>query len=365
MACIAAYIGRDFRKGKNLLIITMIQALYDPRISMPLDKEFFEKSLEDIEFFGIWPQMYWLLKQRGHLEQTPSFFQERLKRKYEETLYLNLFIRNQTKIVLETLEEAGIQTIPLKGTIFAEKYFGHLGARDTSDIDLLVHPSELERAIHCVKSLGYTTEQERIPSHFHWSFSKEIPDSAIPLTIELHWDLLKEKTSDLNLDEFWCQATPLGSYRYIKELSDYHTFYMICLHGWRHNLSSLKYFLDIIQLIHVLQDNLDYTWLSKDAAAHKTRRRIVRMLAIVYRLFPHLADTKELHIGWKALLWWDYSSLRDNKRSFKNYANWVYYHFFDFDTVRHTFAALFDSSNYAANMVFTGGNKKNQEAVDS
>lgn len=331
---------------------------------MPQDIEFFEKSLEDIEFFGIWPQMYWLLKQRGQLDHMPSFFQERLKCKYEETLYLNLFIRNQTKIVLEALEEAGIQTVPLKGTLFAEKYFGHLGARATSDIDLLVHPFELERAIHCVKSLGYTTEQERIPSHFHWSFSKEIPDSAIPLTIELHWDLLKEKTSELNIDEFWEQAIPMEPYRYIKELSDYHTFYMICLHGWRHNLSSLKYFLDIRQMIHV-QDNLDYTRLSKDAAAHKTRRRIVRMLAIVYHHFPYLADTKELHIGWKVRLWWEYSSLRDNKRSFRRYMNWIYYHFFDFDTVKHTMAALFDFSYSVTNMMFSSEINKMQETVDS
>lgn len=346
------------------MIITMIQALYDSRISMPQEMEFYEKALEDIEFFDISPQIYWLLNQRGQLVQMPSFFQERLKQKYNCALYQNMFIRSQTKIALEKLEEAGIQTIPLKGTFFAEKYFGHLGARCTSDIDLLVHPFELERAVNCVKSLGYI-EQERIPSHFHWSFSKPIPDSSIPLTIELHWDLMKEKTSDLNLDEFWEQATAMGSYRYIKELSDYHTFYMICLHGWRHNLCSLKYFLDIIQMIYFLQDNIDYIRLQKDAAAHKTLRRIVRTLAIVYSYFPHLAESKELPGEWKVRLWWEYSSFRVNKRSFKSYVNWIYYHIFDFDTVRHTLTALFDCSYSVTNRTYSGKIKKMQEAVDS
>jgi hypothetical protein len=317
------------------LIISLIQALYDPRIPIPQSLGFYEKALEDIEFFSISPQIYWLLKQRGQLEQTPSFFQERLKQQYNDTLYQNIFIRSLTKIVLEKLEDAGIQTIPLKGTIFAEKYFGHIGARCTSDIDLLVHPFELQRAIDCVKSLGYTTEQEQIPFHFHLEFSKKIPNSNIPLTIELHWDLLTEKTSDLNIHEFWEQSTPWGSYRYIKELSDYHAYYMICLHGWRHNMSSLKYFLDIIQMIHTLQDDINYTRLQKDITAHKTLRRIVRILAIVYHYFPHLADTQELPSEWKVRLWWEYSSLRDNKRSFKNYVNWIYYHFFDFDTIKH------------------------------
>lgn len=323
------------------MIITLIQALYDPQISMPQEMEFYEKALEDIEYFDISPQIYWLLKQRGQLEkQTPSFFQERLKQKYNDALYQNIFIRSQMKIILEKLEDTGIQTIPLKGTIFAEKYFGHLGARCTSDIDLLVHPFELERAVNCVKSLGYI-EQERIPSHFHWSFSKPIPDSPIPLTIELHWDLMKEKTSDLNMDEFWEQATAMGSYRYIKELSDYHTFYMICLHGWRHNLCSLKYFLDIIQMIHILQDNINYTRLQKDAAVHKTLRRTIRTLAIVYYYFPHLASIKELPIKKGIKLWWKYNAIRDrNNKTYMQYVNWVYYEFFDFDSLKHTWAAF-------------------------
>ncbi|MBP1967045.1 nucleotidyltransferase family protein [Paenibacillus aceris] len=346
------------------MIIPLIQALYDPRNPLPQGMEFFEKALEDEKFSEISSQIYWLLKQRGQLERTPSFFQERLREKYEDSLCKNLFIRNQMNKVLDKLEEAGIQTVPLKGTLFAEKYFGHLGARCTSDIDLLVHPFELESAIHCVKSLGYTVEQERIPSHFHWSFSKEIPDSPIPLTIELHWDLLREKTSDLKMDEFWDQATPLGYYRYIKELSDYHTFYMICLHGWKHKLSSLKYFLDIIQMIHMLQDDLNYTLLLNDTAAHRTRRRIARTLAIVYAYFPYLADTKELPSEWKVPQLWDYYSLRANKRSFKGYMQWTFHQIFDFDTVKHSLAALLDFSYRLLNRMFSGKIKKMKETVD-
>ncbi|MNR03659.1 hypothetical protein D3C85_1195650 [compost metagenome] len=262
-----------------------------------------------------------------------------------------MFIRHQMKVVFEKLEEAGIQAIPLKGTLFSEKYFGDLGARGTSDIDLLVRPSELERAIQCVKSLGYMTEQERIPSHFHWSFSKDIPHSAIPMTIELHWDLLKDKTSNLQIAEFWEQATPLGSYRYIKELSHYHTFYMICLHGWRHNLCSLKYFLDIIQLIHVIQEGLDYTLLMKDTAVHRSRRRIARTLAIVYAYFPHLIDAKMLPKEWKVRLWYRINLVRDSKRSVKKYLYWIHYQIFDYDTVKHSLAAIFHFLNRVTNKV--------------
>ncbi|MGO4276912.1 nucleotidyltransferase family protein, partial [Paenibacillus sp. TAF58] len=137
-------------------------------------------------------------------------------------------------------------------------------------------------AIACVKLLGYTVEQERTPSHFHWSFSKLLPYSSIPLTVELHWDLLIEKTSNLKISEFWEQAAPLASFQFVKELSEYHTFYMICLHGWSHYMDSPKYFIDIIQMIHKRHEHINYSLLLKDAASHQTLRRMIRTLVHVY-----------------------------------------------------------------------------------
>ncbi|CAH1207796.1 hypothetical protein PAECIP111891_03101 [Paenibacillus allorhizoplanae] len=323
------------------MIISLIQALYDRRMTIPQDRSYYEQVLADIEFFDISPQMYWLLKQAGKLEEMPDFFRSKIEEKYRDALYQNMFIRNQMNIVLEQFDAAEIAAIPLKGTKFAEKYFGHLGARATSDIDLLVQPSDLQRAITCVKALGYSFEQERIPSHFHWSFSKVIPGSPIPLTIEIHWDLLKENTSNLSMEQFWKQATPMGTYRYIKELSDYHTFYMICLHGWRHNLGSLKYFIDIIQLIHVVQDGCRYETLFKDAHVHKTLKRITRTLAIVYHQFPHLKEIKELSLPNRTKLWWDYSTIRNlHQRTIRQYINWVYYQLFDYDNGKQSIQVL-------------------------
>jgi hypothetical protein len=322
------------------LVISLIQALYDPRKHVPHDLDY-KTALADIEFFAISSQVYYLLKRRGQWDRMPSFFKERLAQKYNESLYPNILIKNQTEQLLEKFEHAGIPAIPLKGIRFAEKYFGHIGARGTSDIDLLIKTTDLEKAIACVKSQGYTLEQGHIPSHFHWSFSKPIPHSPVPLTVELHWDFLKESTSNLKIEEFWEQAIPLESYRYIRELTDLHTFYMICLHGWRHNLNSLKYFIDIIQMLHVMGDQFEYPDLFKAAATHQTLKRITRTLAIVYHYFPHLQMVKELPLRKKTRLWWDYKAMRNIKeRNFRLYVNWVYYHLFDFDTSKHSLQVM-------------------------
>jgi hypothetical protein len=324
------------------LLLPLIEAIYDPNIPLPENPEFYTKAIKDIEHFAISPQIYHLLNQNGQLYKTPLFFQDRLKQAFNKTLFQNILMRNKTLHVLAEFENHEIQVIPLKGVLFSERYFGHLGARGTSDIDLLIKEIDLARAIACVKSLGYTLESEHIPSHFHCSFSKRIPNSPVPLTIELHWDLLKENTSSLKIDEFWNQAKPYKHSTFIKELSDYHTFYMICLHGWRHHLNSLKHLFDIIQLIHMLHDKLDYELFRENAGAHKTLKRMNRTLGIVYYFFPSLQQVKPFSANPKKNLWWEYRAIRDkNYRTLKKYFNLFQFQLFDFDSPKHSLFALY------------------------
>jgi hypothetical protein len=314
----------------------LLRALYDPQV--PLPKDSYQNVLEELEYFSVSSQVYMLLKQQGKLAETPLFFQERLKENYTQTLYKNIFIKSQTEQILNAFEDLGIDVIPLKGTVFSEKYFGHIGARPTSDIDLLIKVPDVESAIQCVKTLGFRDEAECISGHFHCSYSKNIPGSPIPLSVELHWDLLIENTASLQIDEFWEQALPVK--KHIKELSSYHTFYMICLHGWRHNMDSPKYFLDIVQLLHLLHNEFDYSLLIRDAASHKTRKRIIRTLSIVYQQFPHLNAIKTLPYR-RENLNWDYNFFRKkDEKSIRRYADFIDYQFFSYDSAKHSFIEL-------------------------
>jgi hypothetical protein len=224
--------------------------------------------------------------------------------------------------------------IPLKGVCFAETYFGSLGARKTSDIDLLIEGQELDSAIKLVKELGFTNEEERIPGHFHCSYSKQLPGSEIPLVVELHWDLLKESTANFNIKDFWKAAYPQKESDYIKELADVHVFYMIVLHGWRHNLDSLKYFLDIIHLIYCLKDKLDFNLLMEITEKHKTRKRVIRTLTAAYqeypfldiiKLFPYKSGKRYLTLGEK----------KEGGKLYKKYADYIDFQYLSYDTSSH------------------------------
>ncbi|MFB3161353.1 nucleotidyltransferase family protein [Neobacillus sp. 179-J 1A1 HS] len=307
-----------------------ISALYKSQVPMPLDDYDYHKVLRDIENDGIQSQVYFLLKQNGMLTQTPTFFQAYLKEKYDKGLFQNLFIKNQTDLLLKKFEEQGINVIPLKGVYFADKYFGHIGARATSDIDLLVRFQDVNKAIESVIALGFLVEEEPIPGHFHCSFSKRLPHSLIPLVVELHWGLVKEETSKFDINEIWYESKVIGEYLHVRELSDLHCFYMICLHGWRHNLDALKYFIDIIQMIHQYKDERDFEELFKMAESHQTFKRLTRTLSIVYEQFPHLNKVVKLPFKRKTL--WSHR----NVKGFKQYMDFFDYQFFSYDTLKHS-----------------------------
>jgi hypothetical protein len=320
----------------------LLEALYMPGMALPNDESYYKQLLRNQDFDSIAPQVYHLLKERDKLGEIPDFFYLYLKKQYLKTMQLNLFVKHQTNLLLTQFEGNEIEVIPLKGVFFAEAYFGNLGARRTSDIDLLIKNHKLEEAVKMVKKLGFTTEEERIPGHFHCSYSKQLPGSEIPLVVELHWDLLKESTANFTIHDFWRAATQHGHSNYIKELSAFHEFYMITLHGWRHNLDSLKYFVDIIQLIHCLEEEIDFEELIAVAETHKTRRRIVRTLTAVYQEFPFLDKKKPFpYKTSKQFLKLNYKKHGSN--FYKKYADYIDYQYFSYDTPSHIFNEVIET----------------------
>lgn len=322
------------------MILPLLRSLYDPSAPLPTDLRPDGETMKDIEFFQIAPQVYTLLRNQGRLEQVPDSFCQRLEELYNQTLLQNVYIKFETEQLLKVLEQAEIPVIPLKGVRFAEAYFGHLAARGTTDIDLLIRPGDLERAKASVKQLGFRREGRPIPSHFHDSFAKPLPGSPHPLSVELHWDLLADRTSNFAVEPLWERARPLPSYRHVMELAEQDTFYMICLHGWKHALDSLKYFIDIVQVLHTAAGRIDYGTLLAEASEHRTYRRMRSTLSIVYQQFPHLERIKPLPIAMLERTWWDYGTIRRRSgRDPSRYFRFLQYQWFDFDMPKHSLAA--------------------------
>ncbi|MGQ4665907.1 nucleotidyltransferase family protein [Metabacillus halosaccharovorans] len=320
-----------------------IERLYTNHFSLEYSEELYNNLLKDIEHFYISPQIYTLLNKAQKMESTPLSFQLSLKERYKSLLIQNMLIKNLTDVIFTLFEEMKIHVIPLKGVYFSQKYFGDFNCRPTSDIDLLIKYDQVESAVDCIKDLGYTIEEKTDENHFHRSFSKIIPGTSERITVEIHWDIIKENTSKVQIKELWDSATSLNDYIYIKELSNFHTFYFIILHAWRHNLDSMKHFLDIIQIIHVDQKEINYELLFITARKHKTLKRVHRTLSIVYQQFPHLHLVLELPIKKNYGRHWQYEVIREDKvNRGKLYLDFIDYQFLSYESFFHKLIALLE-----------------------
>ncbi|MBL8800061.1 MAG: nucleotidyltransferase family protein, partial [Planctomycetia bacterium] len=67
---------------------------------------------------------------------------------------------------LAALEAAGIRAAVLKGPILSERLYGDPAIRRSTDVDLLIDPSELPRALTALASAGY--EREAGPSTLYY-----------------------------------------------------------------------------------------------------------------------------------------------------------------------------------------------------
>jgi hypothetical protein len=95
-----------------------------------------------------------------------------------------------TAAICSTLEQAGVAAVPLKGPLLAECLYGDPALRESNDIDLLVAPEDLERAVLLTsRHLGYeppadaVREDGRPLLHYHLPHRQGAP------AVELHWRL--------------------------------------------------------------------------------------------------------------------------------------------------------------------------------
>ena len=315
------------------MLISLLRSLYDSETALSWEAVQYERVLNDIELFALSNQIYHLHQEKASF-QAPDVFMDKLRVNYMKGLHQNLFVKHKEEEAMFRFEEAGIPVIPIKGIHFAERYFNHFAARVSSDIDLLVPAARLDQAIECMTTLGYMHETTR-------DHHARMPDKN-GFMLELHWTLDKTHWSDLHVEPFWQGAEQCKNYEHVKQLTDLHTFYFICLHGARHHMDSLRYLLDIVQMIHRCGQKLDYKELVDQAGFDKTSKRIQAVLSIVYRQFPHLHDLKPLPFE-VIDTHWDYNVIRDAKRGVRKKGYYLYKIFFRhliFDTFRHQMKSL-------------------------
>ncbi len=110
------------------------------------------------EINAVKPQLQKLLKQlRPGL--VPAQLLEKLQVASRENLYQQLQNIAEYFQVKEQLDSAGIPAVLFKGVALASDFYDNLADRESVDVDLFIHPADLERIKLLMGARGYVAEE--------------------------------------------------------------------------------------------------------------------------------------------------------------------------------------------------------------
>ncbi|OIO54981.1 MAG: hypothetical protein AUJ55_11115 [Proteobacteria bacterium CG1_02_64_396] len=152
-----------------------------------LNPEEWQAVLHLVRQHRVGPMLFWGLSRGGLLERVPHEVAATLQQQQRRWGMRNLKTHAELVRVCRLLEEAGIETIALKGAYLATFAYPSLGLRPLRDIDLLVHPDDGMKAFEILQGQGYVPE-EHGDAQAYVTQIKHLPrlDHPHGVSVELH-----------------------------------------------------------------------------------------------------------------------------------------------------------------------------------
>jgi hypothetical protein len=237
-------------------------------------------------------------------ELVPATWRDRALRKRHVTLRANGHLAAALGDMLDALEAAGVEAIPVKGLVIAETLYGDIAARPCADLDVLVRPGQLDAAREALRAIGF--RQRAKPGYkalvhpFHdpaWARGTGVDQ----VRLELHWALWADSERRLGTTGLWDRAivtTVAG--RSVRSLSIEDTLLHLAIHRTRSALR-LRWVVDVAELLRRHGATLDWdAFLDRaDRAGARTASWVVLSLArdVLDAPLPHDV-ARQLDVRW-------------------------------------------------------------------
>ena len=297
------------------------------------DEQAFDKLIEVAEFEGLLPLLDWHLRSRPEYSALPEAFRQQLASRARASAAQSMLDAREVSRVCHALDEAGFQTLLLKGPAFARWLYPQPYLRLSGDVDLLFATrSEADRAASVAEQLGY--ELAFSPGGMVYEMSCRLfVDGELRSELDLHSRLINQEAyaDRLPFDELWATSIVLaGLPASVRGLSPTHSLLHACMHR-AHDLSlhrpdRLKWLYDI----HLLITGMDaVSWAAfGDAARDKQlcgvclrsfddsaawfASAIPESVLQAMRQAAHAESLDYRHIGdWRYMQWQNFKALPD------------------------------------------------------
>lgn len=154
----------------------------------------------------------------------PSNIKSDVHRQLLEVTRLNLKQTFETKRIIHLLKNSNIDAIPYKGTGFSKQFFGDLISRESSDIDLIINPKDLPKAIEILIEDNYIPDHDEVYQYLEEKYFKHFKDYTLnkyigkfrEFHIELHWGIVNHYYGvNSRVNDFLSQIT--SEIAYVKD----------------------------------------------------------------------------------------------------------------------------------------------------
>lgn len=209
-------------------------------------------------------------------ESVPPQALSQLRNHRHENTRHSLFLTGELRKLVELLEAHGIQAIPFKGPTLALCAYGDVGLRQFSDLDLLVHKSDVPRVSDLLVGRGFkaspelTNSQEAALLRFDCSHNF-VSENGVCL--DVHWRLVAPYLSfRLDMNRLWdrLEPTAIGG-KELLTLAPEDLLMALCLHGYTHFWERLGWICDVAGLIDRRRD-IDWQLVLHNATRQGSRR---------------------------------------------------------------------------------------------
>jgi putative nucleotidyltransferase-like protein len=194
----------------------------------------------------------------GLLAVIPEATKEVLKAAYCSSLVVNRTLHIALDKILVAFAAQGIETIPLKGVMLAERYYPALALRPASDIDLLVRPDDVPAAMRALAALGYLPRagSESLTGKHALRFLELQLSQPNGPSIELHTTLARIPSyrGSLPLTKIWdrSRVEQVGGQRVLCLALQDELRYLSLHYAAQHRDARLFWLVDIVQVVKAL-----------------------------------------------------------------------------------------------------------------
>lgn len=243
-----------------------------------------------VKYHRTLPHVYTCLKKYAWSE-VPDRIREQLTIQFENNTKQSMANAATLVKICRLLAENNISFLAFKGPTLALHIYGHLNMRNAGDLDLLIDPSQIERADAVLQTAGYcliqpdfdmSPKQKKVYQRVFHHFVHQSSDGSSP--IELHWRLtytrcLLPVSFEHLLDQ--SQIQMIGGHS-VPTLSDMDMALYLFAHGANHVWFRLFWLYDVVAFIE--QADFDWTELLARASEIGLSRPVLQGALLAHHL---------------------------------------------------------------------------------